>query len=430
MPDTLHQPQQHCRSYYAATRNDMTEYPPLAGDCRADVCVIGGGFTGVATALSLAEQGVSVVLLEQHRIGWGASGRNGGQMINGISGDEKMLARLGDHLEEALVKLGFRGNEIIADRVQRYGIACDLHHGYLDVAIKDRHLRDFEAYYQLLDKYGYADQAVLLDRTGVRQLLATDAYIGGLRNDRNGHLHPLNLCLGEARAASALGVQIHECTEVLEIAHGAPATVITRQGRVTADKVVLATNAYNLLEQERLPAQIFPAGSFMIATEPLSEAEARQINPEKLAVCDPNVVLDYFRLTLDRRMLFGGRCNYSGRVPKSIAATMQPRLNRIFPQLASKRIDYEWGGNIAIVLNRIPLLGRTAPNVYYAMGYCGHGVNASHIAAELIAKAMTGDDQPLQWFEQIRHYRIPFGQRLGSQLVALGMLYYRLLDQL
>jgi len=194
--------------------------------------------------------------------------------------------------------------------------------------------------------------------------------------------------------------------------------------------VVFAGNAYQQLENQNLSVHVCPAGSFIIATQPLSEDQVREINPGDMAFCDPNHVLDYFRLSVDRRLLFGGRCNYSGRQPASIRGALEPRMHSVFPQLRGTRIDYEWGGRIGIVINRIPLIGRLRGNVYYALGYSGHGVNMSHAAGEILAEAIGGTMERLDLFERIDHRRIPLGQALSSQLVALGMLYYRLRDWL
>jgi gamma-glutamylputrescine oxidase len=420
--------QEHTSSYYAATRSISTDYPALRGDIEADVCICGGGFSGIATALTLAERGYSVVVLEQNKVSWGASGRNGGQIIAGFSGQGLMRKRLGEEVTDTLWDIGYRGNDIIRQRVARYDIDCDLKWGYVDVAIKPRHLRANEEDFTELQRRGWGDEARMLDRQGMREVTATDAYIGGLINMRNGHLHPLNLCLGEAQAATSLGAQIFEYSEVLAVQHGDKPVVKTAHGQVTASTVVLAGNAYQRLETQRLSGLVFPAGSFIIATEPLTDAEIAEINPQDWAFCDPNYVLDYFRLSADKRLLFGGRCNYSGRIPASIKASIQPRMLKIFPQLKGKRIDFEWGGIIGIVVNRVPLIGRLEKNVYTAWGYSGHGVNMTHATGEIIADAIGGTMEKIDLFEKIKHQRIPFGQALGSQMVALGMMYFRLLD--
>ena len=428
MPPGTGKPQPHCPSYYAATRNDDSAYGPLAGDRQADVCVIGGGFTGIATALTLAERGYRVCLLEQHRIGWGASGRNGGQLIGGMSGEKSLLDHWGPRIADTLFEISYRGHDIIAERVARYGIDCDLKYGYKDVAVRPRHLRDQRAWYEDLCSRGMERQVRLVPREELSGLLGTDRYLGGLNNNRNGHLHPLTLCLGEANAAAALGVSIHEGTTVTDILHGSKPVVVSPGGRVTADFVILAGNAYLSLKLKPLSGLLFPAGSFIIGTEPLSAEEVATINPLDLAVCDQNEVLDYFRLSADRRMLFGGRCNYSGREPRSIEAAMLPRMRRIFPQLAEKRIDYAWGGKIGIVPNRVPLLGRIDRNIFYAMGYSGHGVNMTHVCGEIMADVVSGTCERMDVFAAMPHRRIPLGQWFGNQLVAMGMLYYRLRD--
>ena len=417
-------------SYYAATRHEDHGYPALAEDIETDVCICGGGFTGIATALSLAERGYSVVVLEQNRIGWGASGRNGGQMIGGFSGEELMVKRLGPEVQDLIWDIGWRGNDIIAERVKKYAIDCDFKYGYMDVALKPRHMREFEASYQTLLSRGFGDSVRMVEAADMRSVIGSDAYIGGLINQRSGHLHPLNLCLGEARAAAGLGVRLFEGSEVLGIEQGARPTVKTATGRVRAATVVLAGNAYQKVETRKLSGQVFPAGSFIIATEPLNEAQAAEVNPLDMAFCDPNYVLDYFRLSADRRMLFGGRCNYSGRVPASIRASIEPRMHKIFPQLRGVGIDYEWGGNIGIVVNRVPVIGRMHDNVYYSLGYSGHGVNMTHAAGEIVADAIGGTLEKLDLFQRVKHRRMPFGQALGGQMVALGMLYFRLLDLL
>ncbi len=418
----------HCASYYAATRNIESIYSPLAGDVRSDVCVIGGGFTGVSTALTLAERGYCVTLLEQNRIGWGASGRNGGQIIGGFSGESQLAKYWGGKYDDMIFEIGYRGHDIIAERVQKYGIECDLKSGYIDVAVKKSHLKSLREWHEELCAYGMEDKVRLVDGKEMPSVVGTDCYLGGMINNRNGHVHPLNLCVGEAAAAADLGVSIHEESPVSSIQHGSKPVVITPNGRVTADFVVMAGNAYQRLEQRALSGLMFPAGSYIIATEPLSEEEASAINPLDLAICDQNALVDYFRLSADRRLLFGGRCNYSGKVPRDITASMMPRMLKVYPQLVGKRIDYSWGGNIGIVVNRVPLLGRVKPNVFYSMGYSGHGVNVTHVCGEILADAISGTFERMDIFAEMPHTRFPLGQWMGGQMVALGMLYYRMRD--
>jgi len=295
--------QPHTGSYYAATVNEHADYAPLCGDVTADVCVVGAGFTGIATALNLAERGYDVRVIEANKVGWGASGRNGGQMIGGIAG-EKHIREVCD--EELLWEMHWAGNEIIRRRVEEYAIDCDLKYGYVDAAIKPRHLRQFEDYFERLQDHGFPYEARMLDAAGMQQLIGTDAYLGGLLNMGNGHLHPLNLCIGEAAAAVSRGATIHEGSGVLRIEHGGRPTVVTADGSVAADAVVVAGNAY-LVVEPKLRGIMFPVNSFIIATEPLDDDRVASVNPHDLAVCDPNFILQYFRLSADKRFLFGAR---------------------------------------------------------------------------------------------------------------------------
>ena len=427
---SINQKQEHTGSYYAATANESTDYPVLEGSVSADICVVGAGFTGVSTALTLAERGYSVALVEANRVGWGASGRNGGQLINGISGLEKIRKKHGEGIADMLWDLKWRGNDIVHDRVEKYAIECDLKNGYVETAFKPRHMADLEEYATEFERHNFPYEYEVWDRDKTRDMLGTDAYIGGFVCHRDGHLHPLNLCIGEARAAHGLGVQIFEQSPVTGIEHGARPKVKTATGHVVADAVVLAGNAYSLLEPKHLSNLVFPAGSYIIGTEPLSDDVVNEINPLDLAVCDANEIVNYYRLSADKRLLFGGSCNYSGREPASIKSYIEPLMLKVYPQLEGVRIDYEWGGKIGVVLNRIPAVGRINNNVYYCQGYSGHGVNATHIMSEVISDAIAGTMETFDLFADMKHFRIPGTQWMGNQIIALGMLYYRLRDML
>ncbi len=423
------QPQGHAASYYAATVNDVTDFAPLLGEQDADVCVIGAGFTGISTALHLAERGYDVHVVEANRVGWGASGRNGGQIIGGIAGEKTIAKHLGKDVEDVFGELRWAGHEIIRERVQTYGIQCDLKFGYLDVAIKERHLRDIEADYERLEKDNFPHEFKILSKDETREAIGTDAYIGALLNMGNGHLHPLNLCVGEARAAQSLGAMIYEQSPVLDIMKGSRPRVITQQGSITADAVVIAGNAYHTLER-KLRGIMFPVNSFIIATEPLSDETVATINPQDLAVCDPNFVLEYFRLSAEKRLLFGGRCNYFGDDPEVIKKFLRPKLSRIYPQLAGIDVDYAWGGTIGVPINRVPQLGRISPNIFYCQGYSGHGVNVTHLAGRIMADAIAGTVEQFDLFANVKPLVIPGAHLLSKPMVALGMLYYQIKDRL
>ena len=422
-------PQEHTGSYYAATANHATDFAPLLEAQIADVCVIGAGFTGISTALHLAERGYNVHVVEANKVGWGASGRNGGQMISGISGRKNIANKLGEDTNEVLRGLRWAGHEIIRERVETYNIQCDLKFGYLDAAIKERHVRDLEADYEQLQKDNFPHEFRLLSGDETREFIGTGAYIGALLNMANGHLHPLNLCIGEAQAAISLGATIYEQSPVLDIEKGKRPRVVTQQGSVTADVVVLAGNAYHALER-KLRDIMFPVNSFIIATEPLSKEMVEAINPRDLAVCDPNVVLEYFRLSADKRLLFGGRFNYFGLDPDVIKQNLQPRMLKIYPRLADVRIDYAWGGTIGVHINRVPQLGRISPNVFYCQGYSGHGVNVTHLAGQIMADAVAGTVERFDLFANVKPFIIPGAHLLSKPMVSLGMLYYWIKDRL
>ena len=426
----IHQKQEHTSSYYAASVNKVTDYPVLEGARSADICIVGAGFTGVATALTLAERGYSVALVEANRVGWGASGRNGGQIINGFKALHKIRQKHGESVADMVWDLRWRGNDIIHDRVEKYGIECDLKNGYVEVATKPRQVSWLDEYREERDQHNFPYKYEVWNREETRAMLGTDAYFGGFVCYRDGHLHPLNLCIGEASAAAGLGAQIFEQSPVTGIEHGNRPRVITENGYVEADSVVLAGNAYSRLEPKHLSNLVFPAGSYIIGTEPLSEELANEINPQDVAVCDVNNVVDYYRLSADKRLLFGGACNYSGRDPSSIKSYILPRMLKIYPQLKDVRIDYEWGGKIGVVLNRVPAVGRINNNVYYCQGYSGHGVCATHIMSEVMSDAIGGTMENFDLFADLKPYRIPGSHWMGNQIIALGMLYYKMKDRL
>ncbi|MCQ4279838.1 FAD-binding oxidoreductase [Pseudomonas stutzeri] len=423
----------HAASYYAATANQPLEFVPLQGEQSADVCIVGGGFSGLNTAIELAERGFSVVLLEAHRIGWGASGRNGGQLIRGVGHDvEQFQPVLGDRGVDDLKRMGFEAVDIVRERIERYTIQCDLTWGYCDLATKQRHLDGFDADYADLLRLGYPHPLRRVPKEAMREVIGSDRYVGGLIDMGSGHLHPLNLALGEAAAAQSLGVRLYERSAVERIDYGPQVRVHTAQSSVRADQLVLAGNAYLGSLNKSLAGKVLPAGSYIIATEPLPEEVRQELLPQNMAVCDQRVALDYFRLSADGRLLFGGACHYSGRDPKDIAAYMQPKMLEVFPRLRNTRIDFQWGGMIGIGANRLPQIGRLPdqPNVYFAQAYAGHGLNATHLAGRLLAEAISGQlEGRFDLFSRVPHPTFPGGQRLRSPLLALGMLWHRLKDE-
>lgn len=424
---------ERCKSYYTATLNEETDYPTLQGQVSVDVVIIGGGFTGVASAVELAERGLKVAIVESHKIGWGATGRNGGQVTGSLSGDEAMRTQMrnsiGEEVDDFIWHLRWRGHEIIKSRVQKYGIQCDLRHGHLHAAMKPVHMSELESTYAEAQRRGMGDEVTLLDREGVRAHLGSDLYLGALKNTRNMHLHPLNLCIGEAKAAASLGALIFEHSEVLEIVHGANPAVITAQGRIDAKQVLLAGDVYHKLEPKQLKGKIFPAMGGIVTTKPLGEL-AKELNPHNLAVYDCRFVLDYYRMTADGRLLFGGGANYSGRDSRDIAGELRPCIERTFPQLKGVDIEFQWSCAMGIVMNRIPQLGKLSDNVWYCQGYSGHGIATTHIMGEIMAEAMTGSLGHFDTFASCKHIKVPLGDVFGNPMLAVGMWYYGLLEKL
>ncbi|WP_339519749.1 FAD-binding oxidoreductase [Pseudomonas proteolytica] len=430
----MNQSHDHARSYYLASANAMPERPALAEDLSADVCVIGGGFTGVNTAIELAQRGLSVILLEARRIGWGASGRNGGQLIRGIGHDVSGFARhVGEEGVRYLQRAGIDSVALVGERIREHSIDCDLRWGFCELANTPAQFAAFKGEQQSLGALGYKPETRLVAAQDMAQVVGSERYAGGLVDMGSGHLHPLNLVLGEARVAEALGVRIFEQSPALQLIHGDTVQVRCASGTVRAASLVLACNAHLEELEPRLSGKVLPAGSYIIATEPLPAALADELIPQNLALCDQKVGLDYYRLSADRRLLFGGACHYSGRDPLDIAAYMRPKMLKVFPQLATTAIEFQWGGKIGITANRFPQVGRLQqyPNVFYAQGYSGHGLNVTHWCARLLAEAIhAGHSQGLETFSRVPHMTFPGGKALRSPLLALGMLWYRLREML
>jgi len=422
---------EHTDSYYAATANRRTSYPTLEQDIQAEVVVVGGGFTGVNTALELVERGYDVVLLEAHRISWGATGRNGGQIIGGLGhGAERFEKQIGKEGVRVINQMGIDAREVIRERVETYGIDCDLKWGYCDVALKPRHLKQFAQWQAFEQEIGNPHTYTLLGREELKQFVSSDRYLGGLMNDANGHIHPLNLCIGEARAAERLGARIYEQSRVIELVHGERAHVRTERGSVLAGKVVLCGNAYLGDLVAPLASRVLPSSSSMIATAPLPDALVQQVMPGDLAVCDPRTALDYFRLSADKRMLFGGLSNYTGLEPRDLEGVMRRKMEKVFPELEGIGIDYNWSGQMGIGLNRMPQLGYLADNICYIQAYSGHGVAPTHIIARVTAEMIDGSPDRFDIFAKIRHRPFPGGKLLRRPALAVGMAWYKLLDEI
>jgi len=422
---------QHVDSYYAASANPSPVRRPLRGEVTADVCVIGGGISGCSTALHLAERGYRVVLLEGQRIGWGASGRSGGQALPGFGTSmSTLLQQVGRDDARRMWDISVEGVELLRRRVEQHRIDCDLHWGQLHVGVRPRHPGELREWQEELERdYGYTGLSYL-DAAGVREWLATERYNSGLYDPRSGHLHPLNYTLGLARAAEAAGVRIYESTPVTGLRKGDPLRLETARGSVTASYAVAGRGGY--LDELRLKSdwRVMPVGTYVVATEPLGEERIRALIRRNVAVADVNFVLDYFRRSADHRLLFGGRVSYSGIDALNTGRATRARMVKVFPQLEDVRIDYAWGGFVDITMNRAPDFGRLGGNVYYLQGFSGHGIALTGMAGGLIAEAIAGQAERFDLFTKLSHRNFPGGRVLRTPLLVLGMLWYRLRDLL
>ena len=421
--------QQHVNSYYANSIKDETDYPVLEQELTTDICIVGGGFSGVSAGLHLSELGYKVVIVEANKIGWGATGRNGGEIIGGFSGDAIMQKKYDAKYTDMVWNMRWEGNDIIRKRVEKYNIDCDLKWGYLDVAIKKRHIQDLKFSYEDMQNHNYPHQISLLTGNETKNLIGTNEYIGSLLNMGNGHVHSLNLCIGEAKAAESLGTLIYEKSPVVRIEKNNKPKVYTSKGSVSANSLLLTGNAYHHFDK-KMQNFIIPVNSFVIATEPLSNEIINKINPQDLAVCDPNYILEYFRLTGDKRLLFGTRLNYHGNDENFIKTELRRKMLRIYPDLSNVKIDYGWTGKIAVTVNHIPQIGKLTSNIYYSQGYSGHGVNMTHLAGKLISEAISGTMERFDLFNSIRPVSIPGTYFLRRPLLSLGVMLYKIKDLL
>ena len=420
-------------SYYEASARPAPARPELAGTIDCDVCVIGAGIAGCSAALHLASQGYSVVLLEEHRVGWGASGRNGGQALPGFAASREKLRRLlGAGAARAAWEISVEGLRLMRELIAKHHIECDWVDGHMLAALKPRHETELLEEMEELYSYGYHSVRYMsLDE--VRSLIASKRYIGALYDSNAGHLQPLDYTQGLAAAAERAGARIFESTRALSLSAATQATaalVHTAHGLVRSRFSVLCGNVYLGDTAPQLRSKILGVSTYIVATAPLDEDRARRLIANQAAISDMNWVLDYFRLSADRRLLFGGRVNYSDLASFDAPGATRKRMLRVFPQLSDLAIEYSWGGYVDITLNRAPHFGRLARDVYFLQGFSGHGLALAGIAGKLVAEAIAGTAERFDVLAAIPHANFPGGAALRRPLLVLAMLYYRLKDLL
>lgn len=416
-------------SYYAATRAPLAPFPALQGAVRADVCIVGAGYTGLSAALHLAQRGLSVVVLEAHRVGFGASGRNGGQVGSGQRNDQDDLERVaGAENARRLWDLAEEAKWMVTSLITDHAMPVTFHPGIAHACWTRSQVRHAHHYAEKLHRdYGY-DRIEPLDRDGIGRLIPSGVFAGGDLDRGAGHVHPLNYAIGLAKAAVAAGAAIHETSEAIRIDHGPKAVVHTALGQVTADHVILAANGYLGGLDGQVAARVMPINNFILATEPLGD-RAAQVLAEPVAVADTRFVVNYWRLSEDNRLLFGGGESYGWRFP-DIVKTVMPSLTDIYPDLRGVRIDHAWGGTLAITMTRNPCFLRVAPNVLSASGYSGHGVAMATLAGRILAEAVAGQVGRFDLMASLPTPRFPGGAALRWPLLVLAMTWYSLRDRL
>ncbi len=418
-------------SYYLATAIGQRARSQLNGARDADVCVIGAGYTGLSCALHLAKAGMKVVVLEAETAGFGASGRNGGQVITGQRVDQDELERrYGEAHARSLWNLAIEARSLVRALIASNAIECDERPGHFTAAVRDSHARDLESYVEFLEaRYNYST-ARYVPAAQVPEIVACHNYKGGMFDTASFHLHPLNYALGLARAADDAGAEILEHSPALKVEHGAKTTIQTASGSISAKFVVYACNAYLGDLNRELARTIMPISNYIATTEPLGESRAKALIPSGAAVADTKFVLDYYRLTADGRLLFGGGESYGGRDLDKVSEIVRPNIERVFPQLKGVAIDHAWGGRLAITMPRLPHLGRLQPNAYFAQGYSGQGVAIATLAGKLIAEAIQGQAARFDVYDSLKIPALPGGTLFRKPLLALALTWYALRDRL
>jgi gamma-glutamylputrescine oxidase len=423
---------QHTDTYYAATsREFQVQRPSLNEHLSVDVCIVGAGFFGLYCALELARAGKKVAVLDASRVGWGASGRNGGQMIIGFPcGMQRLKGVMGYERAKEMFDESRRAVRRIRTLMREEQIDCDLVEGHLEVAVLPRRIADLTGWIEECQQEWFYDKLQFVDKANLPKYLNSDRYQAGIIDPEGAHIHPLKYVLGLARAVESAGARIFEQTKVEGYEEGPNGVTVNVAGglRVKCDQIVLGANAYVDRVEPKLASRMLPVGTFIGVTEVLGESVCRSMIPQNHAVYDNQFILEYFRTTADHRLLFGGKCTYLGGTPTNLPEAMKTNIKRAFPQLKDAKMDYAWGGHIDITMRRMPDWGRRNDRVFWAQGFCGHGLVPTRVAATLVTEAMMGNTERLDWFKGIVNPPFPGGERLGGLMQAVGMGYYRVRD--
>lgn len=417
-------------SFYASNIEPLIGTEPIKGDVSCDVCVIGGGFTGLSSALHLAQKGYNVRLLEAQRLGFGASGRNGGQVGQGQRLDQDELEQMmGKDRARELWRIGTQAVELVRDFADLDDIHADFHPGIAHADHRQRYVPHSQAYVEKMNaEYDYPHIS-FLDREQMRDLVQSKSYFGGTLDTRSGHIDPLQLALGLARLAKKSGAHLHEGSRVIDITPGKAVKIKTPDATVTASHVVLACNGYVGGLHRDVSNHVMPINNYIVATEPLTQEQRSTILAQNIAVADTKFVVNYFRFSDDNRMLFGGTESYGYRFPKDIGAQVRKPMEEIFPQLKGVRLDYAWGGTLGITMNRLPHFQRYDGNILSMSGFSGQGVALGTLSGQIVAEAIAGQAERFDAMQNIETPRFPGGQLMRQPLLVLAMLWYSLRDK-
>jgi len=422
---------QEVNSYYADSAASPLAYPPLQGDQRADICIVGAGYTGLSSALHLAERGYSVIVIEAESVGFGASGRNGGHVGIGQRKDQYYLEKqFGKDIARGLWDMGLEAVDTVKQLIEKHHIDCDLKQGILHLAHRSKYCSELEEEVEHLRHHYQFDQMEYIETAALPNFLDSQAYYGAQWDKASLHLHPLKYLQGLAKAASKAGVTVYEQSRVLSYSEGSSIRVATADGTVTASELVLACNGYIEKLEPRINGYIMPINNFVLATEPLSVELAEAVSAQDTAMQDTRFVINYWKLSADNRLIFGGGENYRRGFPSDIKGFVRQYMLQIYPQLENTRIDYGWGGTLAITLNRMPHFGRLGDNIWYLQGYSGHGVPTATFAGKLIAEAISGKLERFDLISNLPTRKFPGGTLLRWPGMVAGMLYFALRDRI